>query len=803
MITRSKFASAFLTGLIRMLVFAFVFSPSLRADSLIGHVVDPQGRIVPAATLHLFDRRSGQWRTAYSDAEGVFAFQNLSAGEYVLEGGISSNALSASKEISVRGDQKEDLRLEITPTSTDVFVTAVAAVQRKEDAAKSIDVVDSDMIERRDELSITDAIRTLPGIRVKQLEGPGSLVTIKTRGLRNQDTAILIDGMRFRDAASPEGDATAFLESMLTVDTERIELLRGPASSLYGSNALAGVVNISSRPGGGKTHGDFRAEGGGLGLVRSVLGVGGGVGSDRLTYSARVAHANITKGVRDGEPYRNTSPQGTVRYRFNPRLSATGRVWYANDYLSSSEDPRFTPAIVANFPSTGPVRAIPLPVSELERFEKGQPFAAGDATYIPSQIDPDGRRLSSFLSASGTVEHQVSSVTSYRVSYQRVNTKRTYLDGPAGPGMFEPSVPGSRDHFDGYTDTMQVRLDQRVGGYNFITAGYEFEREKYFNFSGTNSSTDSITLPQRSHALFVQDQLRLLDGQLQLTAAGRAQFFHLQAPTFTGFQSPYAGVSSIEPPTAYTGDGSVAYLVRQSNTKLRAHVGNSFRAPSAFERYGGGFGVYYGDPRLASERAVALDGGLDQWLFQSRLQLSATVFYTNLQETITFQNSLSSGDPFGRFFGYANGGGGIARGLEFSAHVSPTSRTNISAAYTYTNSERRAPTIAGTNYYDALGLSPHNFSFVVTQWVGRRVNLAYDMSILSDYSNTMPGGTGRRFVFDGPHKADVVVSYERPWSDDRTMQLYVKVDNVFNQRAFEDGYVGPKAWAIAGIRMKF
>jgi outer membrane receptor protein involved in Fe transport len=803
MFTISKRSAAFLTGLIGMLAVITVFPGSLFADTLIGKVIDPQGRIVTGATLHLFDRRSGQWRTASSNAEGRFVFSNLTAGDYVLEGGVASNALSASIEVSVRGEQSEDLRLEITPTRTDVLVTAVANPQRMEDAAKAIDVVDADTIERRDELSIVETIRTLPGVRVKQLEGPGGLVTIKTRGLRNQDTAVLVDGMRLRDAASPEGDATAFLESMLVVDTDRVEFLRGPSSSLYGSNALAGVINVSSRTGGGKTHGDFRTEGGGLGMIRSTLGVGGGIDSDRLTYSGKVAHLNVTKGVRNGSPYRNTSPQGSVRYAFTPALSATGRVWYANDYLSSSEGPAFTPAITANFPSTGLVPAIALPITELERFERGQSFNAGNATYIPSQIDPDGRRLSSFLNVAGIVEHHVSPETSYRVSYQRVNTKRTYVDGPAGPGPFEPFAPGSRDQFNGYIDVVQARLDQRVGLYNFITAGYEFEREEYFSYSGMDYTANSITLPQRNHALFVQDQIRLLDGQLLVTAAGRAQWFSLRPPAFIGFTNPYSGVSTVEPPTAYTGDGSVAYLIRASNTKLRAHVGNSFRAPSGFERFGGGFGDYYGDPRLASERAVAVDAGIDQRFLDSRLQVSGTIFYTNLQETITFANILPPTDPFGRFFGYANGGGGIARGLEFSAQVSPVWRTKFSASYTYTNSDRRAPTIFGTNYYNAIGISPHAFSFTATHWIGRRINVSYDMSIFSDYTIPMSGAGSRQFVFDGPHKADVVVSYERPLSDTRALEMYVKVDNVFNERAFEDGFVGPKAWVIAGFRLRY
>jgi outer membrane cobalamin receptor len=64
-------------------------------------------------------------------------------------------------------------------------------------------------VEERDEYLIPEALRTVPGLRVQQLGGPGSLVTIKTRGLRNQDTAILFDGLRFRDPSSPQGDASA------------------------------------------------------------------------------------------------------------------------------------------------------------------------------------------------------------------------------------------------------------------------------------------------------------------------------------------------------------------------------------------------------------------------------------------------------------------------------------------------------------------------------------------------------------------------------------------------------------------
>src|SRR5262249_10454888 len=158
--------------------------------------------------------------------------------------------------------------------------------------------------------------------------------------------------------------------------------------------------------------------------------------------------------------------------------------------------------------------------------------------------------------------------------YQRVNTRRTYIDGPAGPGQFEPVSGTSRSSFRGYTDTLQARLDQNAGRYNLISAGYEFEHERYYSFNGTSAATNSGDLRQRSHAVFAQDQIRLIDGQLQLTVAGRLQTFRLTPPTFSGFNNPFTGASAVEPPTAYTGDGAVAYFFRTSGTKFRAHVGN-------------------------------------------------------------------------------------------------------------------------------------------------------------------------------------------------------------------------------------
>jgi vitamin B12 transporter len=788
------------------LILIVVFSTPgfVLADHLRGRALDPQGNVIPGAEVRLFDRTSGQLRKTVTNSEGGFSFSGIPSGNYLLDGNAAAATLSASKEISVRGEGAVDIELKISSTNVEVLVTAAGTPQSVEEVAKAIDVVGAEEIYQRDELSISDAIRTLPGIRVQQLEGPGSFVTIKTRGLPNQDTAVLIDGMRFRDAASLQGDATAFLGDMTVIDTERIEFLRGSGSSLYGSHALGGVINVSTRPGGGKTRGEFRAEGGGLGMIRSVLGVGGGLAQDRFTYSESVSHINVTKGVRDGLPYRSTGTQGAAKYSFTPQLSLSGRLWYSNSYTAGTESSTFNAATLAN--ATGPIiKAVPLPLDQLERFERGQSYTVGNATFIPNQIDPDGRRLSSFISGALSLQHQISPGSSYRVNYQRVDTKRTSLDGPAGPGPFD--FGNSRSNFNGYVDTVQGQYSLRAGPYNLILAGYEFEREQYYTFDGMDSSSSAVDLRQRSHAFYVQDQVRLLDGQLQLTVSGRAQKFKLRQPAFSGSTtSPYSAVSALEPPTAYTGDGSIAYLFRQTNTKLRSHAGNSFRAPAGYERFGGGDGVFYGDPRLSPERAIAVDGGIDQWLFSSQLQLSATYFYTKLQEQILFGSVPQA--PFNRpFGGYLNGGAGIARGVELSGKVSPTRSTNVQMSYTYTNSESRTPTVASIRLYDTLGVSKHAYTLVLTQWIGRRINIAYDMSALSDYNTVLFGGPpsfgSRAFRFNGPTKADVVFHYEHPLAENRKLDTYVKVDNVFNQRAYENGFIGPKAWAIAGFMLKY
>ncbi len=358
--------------------------------SLSGQVVDPHNQPVAGATVRLYARNSSvEWATT-TPLEGAYRFDRVPPGEYLLEAKTANFALAgaATVRIGPGEDKRWDVAMAISTLRTQVIVTASSTPLSLDEVSKASDVVDAEQIRARGEFSIAEAVRNVPGLRVQQHSGPGSLATVQMRGLRNEDTAVLIDGLRFRDAASTQSDATAFLQDVMVVDTERVEILRGSGSSLYGTNAMGGVLNINTRQGGGRTHGEMTAEGGGLGMLRGVARVGGGLGGDRFLYSGGLSHLNVTSGVDGFDPYRNTSGQGFARYDLTPRISLSGRIFASDAFGALNESPLVEDVLVANQPPSGAVPAIGLPAFELRRYETNQPFSPANATSFPASTTP-------------------------------------------------------------------------------------------------------------------------------------------------------------------------------------------------------------------------------------------------------------------------------------------------------------------------------------------------------------------------------------------------------------------------------
>lgn len=812
---------------IRLLVLVTFFiavTASLFAQnstSINGRVTDRQGSLIPGATITIYERDNRTRVTAITNESGRYNFEQLAPGEYIIEVERRGFA-NLNRELRVGGTRTETIDFQLEPggIAEEVVVTASSTAQPVDEVSKAISIIDNREIELRDEYSITEALRTVPGLRIRQTNGPGSLTTISTRGLRNEDTAVLIDGLRFRDASTLQGDATSFLSDLLIVNTDRLEVLRGSGSSLYGTNAVGGVINIITDEGGGDLRGELQAEGGGLGFFRTRAKFAGGGFQDRLHYSAGVAHLNVSRGVDGNDATRNTSGQSFLRFNFTPRISLTGRIFAGDAFGQLNDSPSAIPANTQGFvlPPVGQViRAVPLARDEQRRLEAaGRPFGTlaftrGDATFVSGFDDPDNRREARFFSGALTFAQRLSDTASYRINYQRTATSRIFRDGQGGLS-FEPFFNQINPDADGRIDTLNARTDFRIGRFNFINAGYEFERETYASRAlnedpSPATRVDNFTgIRQRSHTLFTQDQLRFLDDRLQLAAAVRAQFFNVDQPEFRGGASPYAGITLEAPPTALTGDGSISYFFRSTGTKLRGHVGNGYRAPSSYERFGAGFffgASFYGDPRLRPDRSVAFDAGIDQTFARGRIRTSATYFYTRLQEVIAFLSLNPATDPFRRTGGYVNTGGGLARGVELSFAAAPTRSTEISTTYTYTNADNRRPQIPG--FVQALNISDHIFTVVANQRIGRRVDVTFDLYSASDYLFGFFVGSGTRaYQFDGPLKADLGASYTLPLDDDRrSLRFYGKVENLFDREYFEGGFRTPGAFFVGGTTFRF
>src|SRR5207244_4954418 len=153
---------------------------------------------------------------------------------------------------------------------------------------------------------------------------------------------------------------------------------------------------------------------------------------------------------------------------------------------------------------------------------------------------------------------------------------------------FQPVGGSTRSDFDARIHTLNARFDVRAGRVNFITGGYEFESENFKNpsFQVNPANNSNVDVTQRSHALFVQDQLRFREDRLQISGAFRAQFFSLQQPLFTPAASaPYRGITFQSPPTAYNCERYITYLFSTSLTILPGPVGNVLPVLSPYSRF--------------------------------------------------------------------------------------------------------------------------------------------------------------------------------------------------------------------------
>jgi len=784
------------------------------SSSISGVVKDPNGAIVPGAAVTLVSRDNTTSLRAVSDQSGHYRFAHLSPGLYLLSATAKALESSAVQTIDTTAGAQTgaDLQLRLVAVTTSVTVTGSGTAQTTDETAKSISIIDTQTIQALDTNTISDALSYVPGLRVEQQGGPGGLVSIKTRGLRNQDTAVLIDGFRFRDVTGTQGDASGLLQDLLITDVDRIEVLRGTGSSIYGTDATGGVINIITGVGGGKPRGTVLLEGGSMTTFRGRAGVSGSTLNGKLGYSAGVAHLNVVNGLDGNLPDRTSGAQGRLDYALSNQTHITGRFLALDSFSHTTQ----SPFAFSSASSTGVKNAVALSGSQLRLYENGTPISKlnlGNATYISDFDDPDYKRAARTYSGALAVTSHPSDSLSLTANYQGLATHRNYTNGPRGAGDYQPYGGNEIYNYDGLIHTASGRFNWRIGKYQTVNAGYEFENENYYGQTIEPSASDDTTtdVTQRNQAIFVQDQLHLLSDNLQLSGSYRGQFFSLETPTFTPASgTPYSGIKLSAPPTSNTWDAASAYLLRQSGTKLRAHVGTGYRAPSLYERFGTYFSSYYGGytaygaPNLKPERTIAVDGGIDQSFWSRRAQASATYFYTRLHDVIQFGGVDATTDPYGRYYGYSNTKGGIARGVEASFAVTPVRMLNLRTAYTFTNARETKPSITGI--YQTYITPDHQFSVLATGQLTPSLSVVFGTVLSSTYLAPIYNSTtyaSQAFRFDGFRKGQLGANYRRPLGEQRAVRLFVNVNNAFNQSYYESGYRTPDATAMSGLQFDF
>ncbi|MGI9073433.1 MAG: TonB-dependent receptor [Bryobacteraceae bacterium] len=785
-----------------------------------GNVTDSSGAAVSAASVSLHQVAGASRMATTSDNTGRFLFRDIAPGDYLIDASARGLTIATPEKLTVVAGEHKNIaiHLAVLAVKNEVSVTAASEPQAVDQLSKALDTVNVDDAQRRGLFSVADAIRFVPGLRVSTRGSPGALTTIQTRGLRATDTAVLIDGFRFRDPTSIQGDASAYIGDLLLVDASRIEILRGSGSSLYGTNSMSGTVNIITNSGGGSAHGDVDLQGGGLGLFRGVARVAGGVVDNRLTYSVGLSHLNVTQGVDDVGAVRDWSGQTGVNFSITSKIRVGVNVFANTGYLQQN----VTPSPTVNAPTIGIIPAIPLTTSQIRLVDTNLPFDPGKATFVPSLGDPDSGRYSHFINSLFRFEHEANSRLSYRVAYGIVDTYRNYTNGLGGPNLPEYSQPpfNTGDRYTARIDTIQARANYLLGSHHLLSGGYEFEQEHYFNLS-TNQNPDPsqrayfrTDARQRSNAVFAQDQITGLSGRLQLLFSGRFTNANVGQPNLIGGASPYAHSRLPSPPDAYTGDASLSYFLQRTSTKLRAHAGNSFRLPSLYERFGGYFygGTYFpfGNPRLSPERAISIDFGFDQYLFRQLLKVSGTYFDSHLQQVIGYLDFPPGYlDPYGRKGGYYNTGGGIARGVELSGDFHPSRNTTVFASYTYTNARDRT-----SQYYTGTGVDPlqsprilpDTVTIVATQQFGSHFDAAMDFEAGSDYLYPLYGLSplsSNAYRFAGPRQLGLSAGYSTGLSERASARFYIRVSNALDQDFYEDGFRTPGRWAVAGIHFSF
>lgn len=215
----------------------------------------------------------------------------------------------------------------------DVVVTASRTAQTVDQALAPVTVITRDEIERSQASSVPELLARTPGIQIKSNGGSGSVTSAFVRGTASAQTLVLIDGLRVNSATG----GTAELQYLDPDQIERIEVVRGAGASLYGADAVGGIIQIFTRQGFGKPHISLKAGVGNMGTSDFGINTGGEFGATRFNIGAKLYetdgydftnddYSSNTGLNKDDDGYRNKSFSASLSHSFDNGSEAGMRI---------------------------------------------------------------------------------------------------------------------------------------------------------------------------------------------------------------------------------------------------------------------------------------------------------------------------------------------------------------------------------------------------------------------------------------------------------------------------------------------
>ena len=742
-----------------------------------GRVTDPVGSVVPNAKIVVF--HDGKEVThGNSDAEGAFQLAVPDEGRYDIRVEAQGFAPWTAQSVFVAADRITELSsvtLSIGPLMQEVVVSATGTAIPDTQVGASIAVIDNEQIQTLNKLDVLENLRLVPGAQIVQTSQRGGFTSLFIRGGNSDFNKVLVDGI-------PVNDIGGFFNFALLSNSGvgKLEVLRGSNSVLYGSDALSGVVNVSS------DHGETRipvlkyaVDGGNFGTLRQGVSLAGAVhGLDYFSEFSRFE----TRGSLPNDYFHNATVSANFGYQFNSTTSIRATIRHAATGLGSPNGITLFGIADNSFQTNRNTYAGATVQNQTTvRWHNSLQFAFAQFGSIFENPSPTGEPFDPFGSG---FPNYLGNVVTIRGANGFSVTGQGILD-------FGATFP---ERFPDYAARRSVYAQS---DYNFFrdwtgVFGFRYEHENGEGFTRDNYSTSIEGHGSIGHRLF--------------TTVGGG-FEH---NSFFGF--------------AATPRVSVAYYLRKptnaglfGETKFKFNFGEGIKEASTSQQ--GSALIHLLTPALIAqfnvqpigpERSRTFDFGVDQRLFNGRSILGITFYHNNFYDLISFLSSgqlisigvppdVANATPFGGAF--VNATSQRTMGAEVSYKIDLGHGLLFQGEYTHTDGRvtkafgtpsfnPQFPTIPIGAFSPLAGarpfrIAPHSGSLALFYnykkfngaFTGYLVGRRDDSTFLSDgfFGNTMllPN---RNLAF-AYQKLDLSAAYAlKPY-----LTLYTSIENLLSQ----------------------